>query len=317
MNRPIYAGPRTEKRRSRWRTIFIGIVIIQFILLGLYLYQRKETTDVQPDESISTTPSTRPIIQDSATQPPLEPNQLQSPTKPLSNDQVQAVQRALNNGNIQQAHTLIQPLLKQPNATIIDLMGEINIRRLLSSQPMAGKTFYTVKRGDYLQKIARQFNTTISLIKKMNRMQTDTIRVGARLLVFEGSFSIRVSKNNNLLDLLLNEQLFKRYPVGTGKFGKTPAVDFSVYDKVIEPPWTRPADNRLIEYGDPENVLGTRWMALKSAENSSLKGFGIHGTWERDSIGAQSSAGCVRMFNEDVEELFDLVPRKSRVTIEE
>jgi|TARA_A100001015_G_scaffold315361_1_gene426997 lipoprotein-anchoring transpeptidase ErfK/SrfK len=230
---------------------------------------------------------------------------------------VQAVQRALNNGNIQQAHTLIQPLLKQPNATIIDLMGEINIRRLLSSQPMAGKTFYTVKRGDYLQKIARQFNTTISLIKKMNRMQTDTIRVGARLLVFEGSFSIRVSKNNNLLDLLLNEQLFKRYPVGTGKFGKTPAVDFYIYDKIIEPPWTRPADNRLIEYGDPENVLGTRWMALKSAENSSLKGFGIHGTWERDSIGAQSSAGCVRMFNEDVEELFDLVPRKSRVTIEE
>jgi lipoprotein-anchoring transpeptidase ErfK/SrfK len=116
---------------------------------------------------------------------------------------------------------------------------------------------------------------------------------------------------------LLNEQLFKRYPVGTGKFGKTPAVDFYIYDKIIEPPWTRPADNRLIEYGDPENVLGTRWMALKSAENSSLKGFGIHGTWERDSIGAQSSAGCVRMFNEDVEELFDLVPRKSRVTIEE
>ena len=167
-------------------------------------------------------------------------------------------------------------------------MGEINMRRLLSPQPMTGKTFYTVKSGDYLQKIARQFNTTIALIKKMNNMQTDTIRVGARLIVFEGSFSILVSKNNNLLDLMLNEQLFKRYPVGTGKFGKTPAVDFFIYDKIIEPPWTRPADNRLIEYGDPENVLGTRWMALRSAENTSLKGFGIHGTWERDSIGAQS-----------------------------
>ena len=119
-------------------------------------------------------------------------------------------------------------------------MGEINMRRLLSPQPMAGKTFYTVKSGDYLQKIARQFNTTIALIKKMNNMQTDTIRVGARLIVFEGSFSILVSKNNNLLDLMLNEQLFKRYPVGTGKFGKTPAVDFFIYDKIIEPPWTDP-----------------------------------------------------------------------------
>ena len=105
-------------------------------------------------------------------------------------------------------------------------MGEINMRRLLSPQTMVGKTFYTVKSGDYLQKIARQFNTTIALIKKMNNMQTDTIRVGARLIVFEGSFSIQVSKNNNLLDLMLNEQLFKRYPVGTGKFGKRPSLAF-------------------------------------------------------------------------------------------
>ena len=97
---------------------------------------------------------------------------------------------------------------------------------------------------------------------------------------------------------------------------KTPAVEFFVYDKIIEPPWTRPEDNRHIEYGDPENVLGTRWMALRSINNPSLKGFGIHGTWERDSIGIQSSAGCVRMFNEDVEELFDIIPRKSRVIIE-
>ena len=29
----------------------------------------------------------------------------------------------------------------------------------------------------------------------------------------------------------------------------------------------------------------------------------------RDSIGIQSSAGCVRMFNEDVEELFDIIPQ--------
>ena len=312
MNKPIYAGPRTGKRRSRWRNVFIGVILIQFILLGLYLYQGKRTPNAVPIEPIIATPSTLPSIKDSVTSLPLE-----SPTTPAVINQVQAIQHALSNEDVQQAHALIQPLLNQPNLTIIDLMGQINMRRLLSSQPMEGKKLYTVKSGDYLQKIARRFNTTIALIKKMNNMQTDTIRIGARLIVFEGSFTILVSKKNNLLDLLLNGQLFKRYPVGTGKFGKTPASDFFIYDKIIEPPWTRPADNRLIEYGDPENVLGTRWMALRSAENTSLKGFGIHGTWERDSIGAQSSAGCIRMFNEDVEELFDIVPRKSRVRIEE
>ena len=312
MDRPIYARPRTGKRRSRWRSVFIGIIFIQFILLGLYLYQRKESPNKIPAEPTNTTISTLPTRENKTTSPALK-----STATPVLNDQIRAIKHALNNADVKNAHALIQPLLNQPNPTIIDLMGEINMRRLLSPQPMEGKTFYTVKSGDYLQKIARQFNTTIALIKKMNKMQTDTIRVGARLIVFEGSFSIIVSKNNNVLDLMLNEQLFKRYPVGTGKFGKTPAVDFFIYDKIIEPPWTRPADNRLIEYGDPENVLGTRWMALRSAENTSLKGFGIHGTWERDSIGAQSSAGCIRMFNEDVEELFDLVPRKSNVRIVE
>ena len=312
MDRPIYARPRTGKRRSRWRTVFIGIVLIQFILLGLYLNQRKESPNATPDEPTNIPMSTLPSRENETTSPVLK-----STTTPVLNDQIQAIQNALSNADVKQAHALIQPLLNQPNAKIIDLMGEINMRRLLSPQTMVGKTFYTVKSGDYLQKIARQFNTTIALIKKMNNMQTDTIRVGARLIVFEGSFSIQVSKNNNLLDLMLNEQLFKRYPVGTGKFGKTPVADFFIYDKIIEPPWTRPADNRLIEYGDPENVLGTRWMALRSAEDTSLIGFGIHGTWERDSIGAQSSAGCIRMFNEDVEELFDLVPRKSRVKIVE
>ena len=34
-----------------------------------------------------------------------------------------------------------------------------------------------------------------------------------------------------------------------------------------------------------------------------------------DSIGYQSSDGCVRMFNEDVEELFKLIPRNTIVKI--
>ena len=92
---------------------------------------------------------------------------------------------------------------------------------------------------------------------------------------------------------------------------------FLIVDKIIEPPWTRPSDNRKIEYGDPENVLGSRWMALRSENHPELVSFGIHGTWERNSIGKKSSAGCIRMLNEDIEELFDVVPRKTKVVFAE
>lgn len=315
MERPIYAGPRPGNRTRRWRTVFGIIVLIQLIVLGLYLYQRKQT---EKEPTITEQPTSQ---QPTTNQPQtesldVEPKLLPQPDlEPASANQLSLAEQALKNGQIEQAYERLQPLLTQPTPAVINLLGQINIQRLNSALPMEGKTFYTVQSGDYLQKIARTYNTTIALIKSMNNMQTDTIRVGARLLVFQGTFTVQVSKTKNTLDLLLNNQLFKRYPVGTGEFGKTPAVEFFIYDKIIDPPWTRPTDNRLIEYGDPENVLGTRWMALKSTENPNLKGFGIHGTWERNSIGSQSSAGCVRMFNEDVEELFDIVPRKSRVTI--
>lgn len=223
---------------------------------------------------------------------------------------------AIAAGQLVRAQGTLDKLVEAtPDPEAIKLLGEVNMQLLKSALMMPGKEYYVIQSGDYLQKIAKQFNTTVELLKTMNGTQSDTIRLNDRMLVFNGNFTIRVSKERCELDLLNNGKLFKRYSVGTGKFGKTPAVQFTIVDKIIEPPWTRPTDNKQIEYGDPENVLGSRWMAIKSADHPELSGFGIHGTWERDSIGKQSSAGCIRMLNEDVEELFDLVPRKTSVII--
>lgn len=57
--------------------------------------------------------------------------------------------------------------------------------------------------------------------------------------------------------------------------------------------------------------FGTRWMGL----NVPWGIYGIHGTNKPGSIGTFASAGCIRMFNKDVEELFDLVPLGTPVTI--
>jgi len=47
----------------------------------------------------------------------------------------------------------------------------------------------------------------------------------------------------------------------------------------------------------------------------NVPGYGIHGTWEPDTIGRQSSAGCIRLLNDDVAELFVMLPVDTPVII--
>jgi len=301
---PIYTSKSKMPKKNKWIRVFIVVIIIH--VFGFVYYLKLKT-----NESIVT--EIKPVENSNL--------QIEKKVNEDNNDNFSKILEAINNEDLDYALSMII----SENCTsknIIDQYNDANMKRLRARNDDFNKSWYIVKSGDALSKIAKKYNTTVSFIKSLNNKDTDIIRVGERLLVFNGknsdnknTFSIYVSKSRNTLDLLVNDKLFKRYSVGTGKFGKTPEVDFFVYDKIEEPPWTRPSDNKIIEYGDPENVLGTRWFALKSPENEELVGFGIHGTWERDSIGYQSSDGCVRMFNEDVEELFNLIPRNTKVTI--
>ncbi|MBE3599211.1 MAG: peptidoglycan-binding protein [Limnochordaceae bacterium] len=57
--------------------------------------------------------------------------------------------------------------------------------------------------------------------------------------------------------------------------------------------------------------FGTRWMRIDVPWGI----YGIHGTNKPWSIGTRASGGCIRMFNEDVEKLWEMVPRGTPVTI--
>lgn len=197
------------------------------------------------------------------------------------------------------------------------MLAEININLLLSPATMTEKTEYVVQTGDTLEKLARKHGTTIELLQKCNSLQGKMIHPGDRLRIFNVKLAIIISKSNNNLLLKANNRFFKRYPVGTGKFGTTPAGAFIIADKIVEPPWWRP-DGKMIPFGDKENVLGTRWLSLTAAgQTPKVRGYGIHGTWEPETISKQASAGCVRLLNADVEELFVIVPLGTPVTIVE
>ncbi|OQA28796.1 MAG: putative L,D-transpeptidase YkuD [Verrucomicrobia bacterium ADurb.Bin345] len=190
------------------------------------------------------------------------------------------------------------------------LLGEVNVELVLSPRAMPEKTEYTVQPGDSLVVLAKRFNTTVDALRKGNRISGSVIRVNDRMRVFSGTFSIQVGKKENVLDLFLNDRFFKRYRVGTGEYGRTPVGDFVITEKIAQPTWWRP-DGKPVPFGDPENVLGTHWLSL------NIPGYGIHGTWEPDTIGKQASAGCIRLLNEEVEELFTLVPEGTPVTIKD
>jgi len=189
-------------------------------------------------------------------------------------------------------------------------IGEINIELIHSPRLTQDSESYTVKPGDSLAKIARQYNTTIALIKNANNLKSDIITPGMKLKVQRVSYSVVVDKSESVLRLILRDEVIKTYPVSTGMNNSTPIGAFKInQDKLIDPVWYSPEG--VVPSGDPNNVLGTRWMGITTPE----PGYGIHGTNDPTSIGYQCTEGCVRMYNAGVEELYDILPVGTEVTI--
>jgi lipoprotein-anchoring transpeptidase ErfK/SrfK len=200
------------------------------------------------------------------------------------------------------------PIATNTTATITAADSDTNMQVLLTPADSPAKTNHTVVAGDTLGKLAKQYNTTIELIQKSNNLKSDIIRLGQRLRIHRGEFAVTVSKSANTLTLTDRGQPFKTYRVGTGQHAKTPVGDFKITNRLANPPWYRP-DGPVVPFGDPANILGTHWLGL------DVPGYGLHGTWETNSIGKQSSAGCVRLVNDDVTELYILLPTGTPVTI--
>ena len=113
------------------------------------------------------------------------------------------------------------------------------------------------------------------------------------------------------LDRAIGEGRAIAYPVAVGRAGKSWTGAARVQDKQANPAWIPPAEVKrdnpnlpdLIPGGAPNNPMGPRVLVLDRAE------IAIHGTTAamRKSIGSAASYGCIRMYNEDIVDLFDRV----------
>jgi flagellar basal body-associated protein FliL len=188
-------------------------------------------------------------------------------------------------------------------------LQDLNMKILFSPIRTDKTEIYEVKAGDSLAKIAKKFHTTIEFIKKSNGLSTDVIKVGKRLRIWTGKFSCIIDKSQNTLTLKSDDEIMKVYRVSTGADNHTPVGTYRIMSKLVNPVWYK--EGRAIPPESPENILGSRWMGF----NPPFSDYGIHGTTEPETIGRHVTQGCVRMYNEDVEELYLILPIGTEVII--
>ena len=177
---------------------------------------------------------------------------------------------------------------------------------------------YVIQNGDSLARIAsrEKLNADWRLIQRMNGIQNpNAIQVGSSLKLPVGTFHAIVYKNEYLMELYLQNNggriMVGTYPVGLGSFNSTPTGPFKVREnsKLINPQWTNPRTGEFFASNNPQNPIGERWIGLAGtgANNSGMLGYGIHGTIEPDSIGRMESMGCIRMRDDDVRLIYEVL----------
>lgn len=195
----------------------------------------------------------------------------------------------------------------------IDKLGDINMKLLFSPTPTKISEIYSVKIGDTLSFIARNFNTTIALIEQSNNLKSTIIRPGQKLKVTPGGkFSIVIYIKKNELFLNYDDKLFKRYEISSGTDFSTPSGIFEIREKIKDPPWYTQSGN-VIPPNSADNILGSRWMGLWASGTKTS--YGIHEAIDTSDIGKYVTNGCIRMTKEDLEELYDVATIGTEVKI--
>ena len=153
-------------------------------------------------------------------------------------------------------------------------------------------------------------------------------RVPADVIERDGLQLVLDRKHHQLL-VLRDGRMTRRYPAAVGTTGwETPAGRFRVFEKVKEPVWTHPVSGELVEAESEKNPLGSRWIGFYRDCNGrsgwdgeqylDINGCtvaGFHGTPYRWTVGRAVSHGCVRLYEENVQEVFNLVSVGTQVIV--
>jgi lipoprotein-anchoring transpeptidase ErfK/SrfK len=210
----------------------------------------------------------------------------------------------------------------EKEAAVKKLIAQINQTAVFSTRRLPGDEWidaYQVQPGDTLKVLAPKYSLTTDFVQRINKI-TDAkkMRYGMTLKMLKGPFYAVVTKSVFTLDIYLgapggeNSMYVCSFPVGLGQDDSTPTGrwEVAVGKKLTHPVYYDPRSQGVVYEGsDPNNPLGAYWIGLTGVDGEAVGklSYGIHGTIEPDSVGKMSSMGCIRLRNDDVKQIYELL----------
>ncbi len=121
-----------------------------------------------------------------------------------------------------------------------------------------------------------------------------------------------ISLSDRQVSVYHRDEYQRSFPIAIGRSGwETPTGDFEVMQMIQDPFWENPFTGEVIPPG-ADNPLGSRWIGFWTDGRNYI---GFHGTPNINSVGTAASHGCIRMYDHDVVQLFELVRLGTPVTV--
>jgi lipoprotein-anchoring transpeptidase ErfK/SrfK len=169
----------------------------------------------------------------------------------------------------------------------------LNPNRLISRAELAASIYQALAYQGQLPKIA--FNYAAAPVASQ-----DVSNLGVNQVTL-----LEVNLTQRKVTAFQGDKKLKAYPIAVGRAGwETPAGTHRVKQMAERPNWKNPFTGDVIKGGAPDNPLGLYWIGFWT---NGKDWSGFHGTPNRQSVGQAVSHGCIRMYNEDIKELFGRV----------
>ncbi|MFT3784824.1 MAG: L,D-transpeptidase [Tepidisphaeraceae bacterium] len=290
----------------------------------------KSTTPAKTAQVIGAIEQTQPDITATKANAPTT-----RPAQALSADQLfEKAQKLKERGDLLTARDLVNNAMVAGQIPESDLdsakqfLAQLNTRILLSPEMYPNDPWnksLKMEPGYAAAKFCKRFDITPELFGRINGIDSHKIRAGKTYKLIQGPFHLIVSKSKFTADVYLGapggqgSMYVKTFRVGLGSDDSTPLGTWQVgTGKLVNPVYYSPQGDGVIGADDPKNPLGERWIPLEGLDGDALgkQSYGIHGTIEPDSIGKNMSHGCIRLLNDDVTMLYDmLIENKSKVLV--
>lgn len=195
-----------------------------------------------------------------------------------------------------------------------NFLGEINTDIMLSTMTAPEKQVYIVQKGDVITRVANHLKTTGELLVRANNLQGPMLRIGQKLTISPGDFSLVISRKTDKVTVLNKGKFFKQYailewppshakkPAG-GKAVVQPKVMGKVTDKIS---WLNGTRVTFMEKG---YINSTHWVQI------NIPGCTLHSVAEGDTAQKPPSGG-IRLTPDALDELDAMLAKGDPVTLE-